>query len=268
MKLKLKALFISCALLLLATPAAAEKTKLLGTLSPAKNSVLKVMTKAGCQEGWLGQVLKDSKIKPSHVRNLPVGRKVYFRGSCKAEPPNTVKATSHTIALRDARVGTILTLKKEVATLQQKRNIADKQLKETATENTRLSNALLNLSESLTPKAPVTIVPPRKMESTAILVGAIASVLTLAAVIFGLVLRQKSEKPKVDDPNLASFKRNWPEEIDGKTWNFQLVAVEPEPGTTNLLGRYKCPECSERNIFGRKQNFLIHARTKHRDENL
>jgi hypothetical protein len=268
MRQRLKALLFLCALLTFARPGEAATLRILGKLTPAHNSVLEVMAKAGCDDGWLAQVLKDSKINPAQVRSLPIGRKIYFRGSCKAEPTKKMRAASHMIAVRDSRGSTIQILKKKVTALEAKNTKIDKQLKEAA-QSTRLGDKITKLSDQLAAPTPVTVVYPRKkLESILAIAGEIASILALGILVYGLIFWPRSKPPVPENPNRVSFDKTWHLDIDGKPWNFDLVAVEPEPVTGTLLGRYKCPECGERNLFGRERNFLIHVRTKHKDMTL
>jgi hypothetical protein len=97
----------AAALLAAAISANAEaQDGLIGTIPRNNGSVLEVMKANKCQEGWLSQILLDSRIRPSEYRRLPKGKQVRLRGrSCMDVPPRATREAT-TLFLRGPRTVT------------------------------------------------------------------------------------------------------------------------------------------------------------------
>lgn len=232
-----------------------------GALSRKQNSVSKVMDNAGCRMGWLSKVLSDSHIKPSQLRRLPVGQKVIMHGSCKEEPPASIADLSRMIIQVELSTLNNRKFKKEIETLLTSYKQLEIKASETAATNTNLRDKIDGLKNEIASQVKVL----ENAITTSKNVPFPLDMLLLSAltgVLFGVagtwVYSTKKSKGEFHFPRSMSIA------VDGTTHTFDFVgAGEPSPGSTSMIGKYKCPLCHERNLYGRESNLRAHIFKAH-----
>jgi hypothetical protein len=237
---------------------------IIGKLTPSSNSVTKVMQKAGCNTDWIFQVLQDSNIQVTQLRHLPMGQQVTLNAnSCTDEPPAQTAHMSAIILRMDAVTGQVQEVKKENVVLRQSASVATTRLEGVKRENEGLQLQKQTLQKELKeatqhPKVGVRNVGGygRRMLALAVFAG-----LVMGGVSTWFVTR--IPKNSLVLPAHMEVTRN------GKNYVFTLVgAGEAVPGSGNIIGKYKCPSCSEKNLFGREENLVRHLDSAHPAERI
>ncbi len=235
----------------------------LGKLTRRDNSVTKVMLKAGCSLGWLSQVVADSGINPTKLRHLDVGQKVVIGGSCKGEAPASVHNLSNMLMKVDMAGSRGPDLQPEVARLKGELGATSTRLASVLAERDRLKSQVGKLEAELSiARRPKPEVPAKAAAGPSYRVFGLSILVALAlggtVAYFWLSHLARNE---------VSFPASWKLREDGKEYEFTLVgAAEGVPGSGNIIGRYKCPMCPEKNLFGRDRNLRGHVREKHATE--
>jgi len=242
----------------------AQSPQLLGILTRTDNSVTKVMQRAGCEFGWLSQILADTGINPAKTRFLPVGQKVFLRGGlCKNTPPEHVANLSRMFLRIDLNAKQTQALQAEMIMLRGSASGITAKLESVVVENTKLKRQIISLERELA-KAKTAIADSKSDQGFNLqtlgsvgLLGFLSGFVLLYA-IFSRLNRSKQ-----------SFPSKWTIKEDNRVYEFILVgAGETISGSGHLIGKYKCPLCSENNLFGRDRNLRTHIGEKHVQERI
>lgn len=255
--------------LLLIVPefANAQERVLLGTLTKSRNSVTKVMLRAGCDFGWAHQVLVDSNIDSSKVRELPVGQRVYLRkGSCKESPPAQTAALSRTL-LYGGDENAASDRSEEIAALKSQLSDLRIAFDSVTSENSGLKLRIIDAEHKLAEAVKIqALAPPASsFQFSALSLGLAALgalVIALAAVyfIFGRHREQGTG-------NLLEFEERRIVEEDGEIFEFVWASAERDAKNNGrIVHKYKCPRCSENNIHGWEKNLRAHAKKHPREQ--
>jgi hypothetical protein len=251
--------FLLCLLFGWGSSAFAQLTKI-GKLTPSNNSVTKVMESAGCNTGWIFQVLQDSDIQVTQLRHLPEGQEVVlFANSCLTEPPPVVAHMSAIILRMDAVTGQVQKTEKENVVLRRSVSTLGHSLESARRENGQLSIEKKTLEGKLleVEQAKPSVIAPGRFGLKAVTIVGVAG-FAVGLLIMWFVMDARYPKGSFFYPPMMKIKEG------GKEYVFTFAgASEATAGSGNFIGKYKCPLCSERNIFGRDENLRRHLSSAH-----
>ncbi len=260
------------AFLWLGSTASAQNLETLGTLDRTRNSVSAVMKNAGCDLGWLSAVVEDSGINPSDLRHLPVGQPVKIKeGRCKTAPPALVNDLSSLLLRLDSLPELSQELQKEYRAIQKSASalLAENSLAQNARKT--LEEKSSNLEQRLSQSRTGARTQANLDASTWRMIGmgtmaGVALTLLLTIPFVRKARKQSITSVKTDEVDTITFPSPWVLKEKDRPYSFKFVGASPHPETGEMLGRYMCPLCSEKNLFGREFNLRQHLAKKHAGE--
>jgi hypothetical protein len=224
----------------------------IGTIPRNNGSVLEVMKRAGCQEGWLSQVLLDSRIKPSEMRRQPRGKVIVLNAeSCQNVPPLAARETTRrilrpTVIVRRAPVVTN-NRQGEIDALKKRANDAMEEAKTYLTRARSSEEREERLRKELASRA-VVVAPKRN--GGLILAALAGAVLALA---LGFVFYRQREGRFAKAP-LKKSAGNYNKHLFTLVWQ--------KRSGRGYESRYQCDECGEE-IPGDDASLNRHVQEKH-----